>query len=1270
MKERRARFPFVGVILVLLLIAAGATAQVQTGSIVGTVVDPQGAVVVGAAVTVRDNSTSAEYKTTTDNSGAFTVAGLPFGDYRITIEVSGFKKWVATNVQVITAQQSVVRAQLVLGEVTEVVNVEAATDVIQTSTAELNTDVSRRQILDLPLVVRNPVELVTLQPGVNVTTGTREAVISGLRGHANNITQDGINIQDNFLRDDGLFAQGAPSVENTGEFSITSQNVGADSGFGVAQIRLTTPRGSNQFHGSLFYFHRNDALNANSFTNNLLGKNPDGTNVAPTPREREHRFGGRVGGPIYLPWLYNGRERTFFFFRYEVFREHETSSFNRTVLTSEARQGLFRYTGTNGQLQTVNLRTASGNPFPLNSFTTRFINASPLPNNTLVGDGFNTAGFTFEIPRAIPNDNYTLRFDHKLVQSQGWGTHWVEVVWNRQDNTVTEDFLNGTEKVWLPSVVSECVDGMCIGKGQFPRRRQLAVALHSSIGTSIVNEVRFGFFRPNSAFTRQAPFPRSFRVDFPTISDPEENSLDSGRFTPNYALLENFTKVWGRHTFRAGAAFHSVSSKPFSDGGLIPLVTLGSNTSNNDGLATSDFPFLPSGAAGTALLGRARGIYQGLVGLLGSITQTFNAFPGSGFVPGASDSNFYRERAQAFYFSDQWRLRSNFTLTLGLRYELIHPVQEVGSRALQPPNRARDLFISGPLFTPQATPTFADLRSGAAGTELVVSGSSDNPFWNTDKNNFAPSVGIAWLPWSKTVIRTGFGISYARDGLSVVDNAVGSNTGLVTTVTNSLPTGALDPSANFNLTPPPFSPTVSQLLNAQVTSGTAGIFTFDANLRTPYVMQWSFGIQHELWPTTAVEIRYVGNRAIKLYRGIDLNQIDVFSNTLATEFQAAQNNLALCRASRVACTGSATGTLRYDFRSAVPGSVHLPILEAMQVPSGTYTSSSRITNLDNKELGEWAHQVVVDCFNRFFNNNPAGSCPGLASFPANFFRANPLGFFGDVIGNHSQSAYDSLQIEFRRRMSGGLLIQANYTLGKVLTDSSGSASEFDDIMDLRNRRYERTRASFDVRHGFNFNTVWEVPVGRGQRYASKIPALSRILQNWQVGGIWRWRSGRPVRIVSARGTLNRAGRSANNGAVLLSGLAPQDICKFVGVHKTSRGVFWLPEEFFVRGSGTNTLTGNFTIFGNPSAGQVGSHQLVNGCSAPGYINVDINLIKRIPITEKANFEFRAEFFNIFNHPNFLPGFANNINSAGFASLNSSGNEFGSREIQFNFRINW
>ena len=311
-------------IVALAVLFAQTAVQAQTtGSLSGTVTDPSNAVVAGATVTLTSNVATGDRSAVTDSNGAFSFQALLPGTYTLSVEAAGFKKAIARQIVVSVSLTSQVNVQLEIGLAGESVTVTATQEVINTSSPSLTNVINTRQVVDLPLPTRNPLELAGLQAGIAVVgDNVRGSSISGLRQTATNVTQDGINAMDNFVKTSSLFAISTPSLNSTAEFSITTGTVGSDQGRGVGQVTLVTKSGTNEFHGGLFYMNRNDALQANTFFNNALG--------TPRGRQNQHFFGFDIGGPIYAPRfgeggpaLWSGKDKATFFFAYEGF---ETTS--------------------------------------------------------------------------------------------------------------------------------------------------------------------------------------------------------------------------------------------------------------------------------------------------------------------------------------------------------------------------------------------------------------------------------------------------------------------------------------------------------------------------------------------------------------------------------------------------------------------------------------------------------------------------------------------------------------------------------------------------------------------------------------------------------------------------------------------------------------------------------------------------------------------------------------------------------------------------------
>ncbi len=620
----------------LLLAAFG---QSTRGSMSGLINDSAGAAVSGATVIAKHLATGVEFRGETDAQGAFVFPSTPLGQYTVRIEASGFKRSEVQGVMIEVATPAKLNVALEVGAVSEAVVISGESqEVVNTTSPTLTNVINIRQVMDLPLPTRNPLDLARLQAGIAVTgDNTRGASVGGLRGSGTNLTQDGINAMDNFVKTDSFFAISAPSLNSTSEFSVSVGTIGSEAGRGVAQVTMVTRSGTNEFHGGVFWQHRNDALNANTFFNNLAG----------TPKTvlRENFFGGNIGGPLWLPGkvfgpaAYDGRGgKSLWFFSYEGFRSPFSATRNRTVLTEDARKGIFRYTGANGQVQSVNLLQI-GNFSALNAVTGAQLNAMPLPNNTLVGDSFNTAGHRYNVSGSSPNDKYVGRFDQQLIDNSRIGSHKLEFVYNHASFLLKPDTFNGLESPFPGGV-----DAF-----QASKRILTTAAIHSTFGSRVTNEVRVGHQRAPIGFLRDSQ-PTNYFINFASVDDFERNFLSQGRNTMVYQYIDNLSMILGGHTFRFGGDVQSITAYTFNDAGTNQVINMGTNAANPDGILNSEFPNLPSGSAGTAIANRARTVYRDLVGALASSTRTFNiTSPSSGFVLGATRERIFKQRWISLY---------------------------------------------------------------------------------------------------------------------------------------------------------------------------------------------------------------------------------------------------------------------------------------------------------------------------------------------------------------------------------------------------------------------------------------------------------------------------------------------------------------------------------------------------------------------------------------------------------------------------------------------
>ncbi len=428
-------------LLTLLFAAAGVFAQVNVTSITGTVTDPTGAAVPGANIVATSADTGARFTATTDEKGLFAIPSMAAGAYNMTVTKTGFK---VANVEKIGLQVGIpgtVNVKLEIGQASETIEVTAGAEVVQATTADVTTNLTGRQLTDLPFATRNAVELLVDAPGTSTPTTPRSSTVNGLPKGALNVTIDGMNTQDNNLKSsDGYFSYIYPSVDALEEVTMTTSAAGVDStSQGGAQIKFVTKSGTNTWHGGGFWQGRNNFFNANYYFNNQSGAKRDIMHL--------NQEGGHFGGPII-------KNKLFFFGNAEIYRYPGTNVYSRTYLTPSAASGVYTYADGTGALHNVNLlQLAGANPAPAG---TRAYTTTPDPalaktyalmqtagalgivkTNQASGD-YNTLTTTYQPNGTDSRDFFTARIDYNVTQK-----HTLSFVYNYDKYTSIPDFLNG-----------------------------------------------------------------------------------------------------------------------------------------------------------------------------------------------------------------------------------------------------------------------------------------------------------------------------------------------------------------------------------------------------------------------------------------------------------------------------------------------------------------------------------------------------------------------------------------------------------------------------------------------------------------------------------------------------------------------------------------------------------------------------------------------------------------------------------------------------------
>jgi hypothetical protein len=1202
---------FLGVILLIPLFALNGWGQSNTSRLDGVITDPSGGIISAAHITLIDAETGFTNTNGTNNNGLYVFPQVPAGKYTIQVGKKGFQTAVVNNVRIDVGVPLTVNVCLAVGEISEKVEVSAkpAETIMNTVSAEINTFVDRQQILSLPLAGQNPLDFGLLQAGVTGRDETRSASVNGLRGSYQNLTLDGINIQDNFARTDSFFSI-LPVRDNfVEEFSIVTANPDVDAGIGAGQISMITRSGSNDYHGEAFYVHRNSALNANEFFNNAAG--------VPRNRILKHQYGINTGGPVV-------KNKLFFFANWEEERDRNSISVVRRVLTESARRGLFAYQRSDsGAQETMNLLSLTG--VPVDPIVSGLLAQTPFPNNNSVGDGINTGGYRFNSPANITTKWFSFKLDYKPVAN-----HTLSLVLHQNRGDMPNDPLNGSD-IRFP--------GLTGGRGQKVTGYLGSISLRSTLNSNLFNEIRFGAQSVAAEFYTKEQFKNGYQLKFPIVDNPVQNLLPEGRYAPVFELANNLIWVRGNHSFKFGGGIHWTKLDNYNNNGSLPLYTLGFGSGNQNPLQMSMFPGIGQDGGDFS---RASDQLALLGGYVDQADQVFNVKDRhSGFVAGQGGSWKFSQRFFDLYAGDTWRLNQRLSLNLGLRWEY-HGI----------PNETRGLS----LFPEKGD---ADVFNANAIINFAGNGTGRN-FYNRDWNNFAPSVGAAWRPFSKhsMVVRAGYSIQYVNDSnFSAVYNAVLGNDGLRQPVTVSGISGTVSGSGIVPISIPTLQ-VPRTLRDSILIDSFSALYAIDRNLRTPYVQQWTLSLQHEIFNDTTLEVRYVGNHGAKLIRAIDRNQLMLPADFLA-DFRNARTNLL------------ANG----DPYAGTPLTIIPKLGDPLSgVGCGPGLLNCLIGVLLTNEAGMYVGDYLAPLRNYMFSGE-GGESFG-ATLPVSYFYRNPNSYASDVLGNYSYSDYHALQAELRRRSAKGVSFQINYTFGKVLTDFGGSQANFNAYLDNAQPQLEKMRADFDITHTINGNFTYDLPFGRNQRFGVQSPWLNAVWGGWKVSGIVRLHSGEVINIVSQRATLNRSARSGKN-TVDLVGISVADLKARTGVHRQPDGRILMFDPSLVVGDGT----ANSQYFANPDLGRTGSLGL-SPVSGPWYFNTDLALRKffDIPFRDKSTLEISASFSNLFNHTNFdvdsTPDAvasdisvynAQSINSTSFGLINKT---FSPRRIQVGLRLHF
>ena len=1115
------------------LAASLVLAQVEQATITGTVTDASGAVVPGAVVTATNLRTGVAGNTLTNNEGNYRLPYLPAGEYEVTVSKDGFDKARVAGVNLTVGLVATIDLSLKPGSLQQEVLVTATTVRLEQQNATLGATITGRQMIEMPLLGRNPYDLVMLAPGVLPKGGGGVGpIVNGGRSNTSEVLLDGAESRNSTTNDIAY----TPPLEVVEEFKVLTNNFSAEYGrSGGGVLTAATRSGTNELHGSFYEFLRNDKLNANGWSSNRSGLTR-GT-------FRRNEYGIAAGAPVYVPRVYDGRNRTFFFANWEQVPQRTPDNIRTTVPTMRERAGDFSLTVTNRNqlIQIFDPDTTVPDPARAGRFT-RMV----FPNNRIPSSRFDPIALKamefFPLPnrdelvnnfvsnntRRNDTGKFFLRVDHAIGAK-----HRVFFTYGQQNNQQFSPGLN----VAFPG---EGVNGE---QGKTESHAKTAVLSDTiAIRPDLITELRGSITRrpilttPRSAgydFTALG-FPKSLRDQAQTLLFPRFEVSDATNLGPDRASYYNDTEqnqefqghvtwVRGTHSVKGGFDYTFQTFNIFRPERPSGYYTFGRTFTQG-----------PDPTASSATAG-----YGAATFLLG--IPTGGSFS---FDPSLATS----QRFYGWYLQDDWRIARNLTLNLGIRYEYQTPWND----------RFNQLGYFDPDFPDPLTKQKGLLR---------FTGRDGNPRYQSDpdKNNFAPRVGLAWRFRSTTVFRAGYGLFYFPGSGGIGAGASDLGSGFLTQTSVFL--GPPPPAPN---TPPPGA-SLAHAFEAGFfyppsTSVGSSIGTAFRDWVTPYNQHWHGSFQQSLGKDMVIEAAYVGSRGQRIWVNRSRTAVSTQFLSLGTQLDDLVSN---------------------PYFGVIPtGSLSVARVRRSQLlqPFNHYTGVSR---------------------------------------------------FRDAVGD---SIYHGFTLRVDRNLRHGLALHGAYTLSKQIDDVQERFGGRSSFIDPNNLSLSRSVGEFDRPQFVSMGWVYELPFGQGQKWISRGWA-ARLLGFWRVSGQATFGKGLPIIITGPNNT------------------------RLPGVSATA---LRLKDPVLADGQ-TIDRWFDTTAFQSAPTFSLGSDSRTQPrLRTPGMKTVNVGLSRNQKIRENANLQFRAEFFNFTNTPQFdAPN--GSVTATNFGQITSAG---GARVIQLALRLSY
>jgi Carboxypeptidase regulatory-like domain/TonB dependent receptor len=1253
---------WVSMLCCILTFATLAFGQNATTSLRGIIKDSSGALVSGASVTLVDQATNNTYHSASNATGFYVFPLLPPANYLITITSTGFATQTRT-AELLVDQPATLDIMLSISANTVTVDVSSSAETLNLTDATMGNAVGNATIEALPMDGRNPISLLSLQPGVlylgSSTTDSRQGAVAGGRSDQGNVTLDGLDDNDQI---NGTAFTGVlrSTLDSTEEFRVTTSNGTAASGRSSgAQINLLTKSGTNRYHGSLYEYYRP----TNTVANNFFNKNDELSSGEPNVPQKYivNTFGGSIGAPIL-------KDKLFYFFNYEGQRVGTDDVVGATVPTATFMQGELSYPDTNGNTQILSTAQVAqldspctGNTFngaPVcpsgpgpNAAVLAYYKGVPTATGSILGDGYNSGSFFFVSPAPSTLNTSILKLDYNLNNS-----NHIFVRGNLQKDTASGD---------------ENLPGQPPATYTDDNTKGISAGYTATLRSTMVNDLRYGYIRQGYQISGVGS---GDYVGIYGLTQPTAQTRNSILHVPVNNITDTFTWTKSTHTIQLGGNWRGISNESVTDANSFDGASTNPYYAN-----TSDLP-LPGNINNSYASDSWMFAWANLMGIVPEVFNVYNyqitgRTSGTALPDGTAIARDFHSNEFEYFAMDTWHPRANLTVTLGLRHTILQTPYETHGQQISPTidtdawyKQRESAALQGQIYEPTITLAPSGKANGAPG------------YWSKQKANIAPRLGVVYAPDPKTSIRASFGMYYDHFGEALANTfSQEGSIGLSAGISNGADELGFENSPRFtgphsipDIPLPPFSPTIS-FPNPPPVDGFGIDWGIDNHLKTPYAESFNVSLQHEFPKGFVFEEAYVGRLGRHL-----LQQLDLAENADYVDPSGGGDYFANARILSAAVDAAPFGNV-VDYRSQLGEPAGTSSYQKMNgnIAAIPYFENvfPYMKNLDY--AGESATQAI---FNNAwaperYTNGETFSLVMLDWAPYNFFPGIPgqSRFFSnqfsslyawDTIGT---SSYNALQFTLRHPSSHGLTVDAGYTFAKSLdlgseTERTSQLGNTDSaytnfaIQNTWNPKLNKGPSDFDTHSLVTGDWVYVLPVGRGSaNFSSMNRFVDAFVGGWQWAGLMRWTSGLPFTLESPAypSNYNNPGFAFNVGNV-----------------KTHRNIAnGVPHVF---DQATVSAVNSGIYFGQsirlPYAGEAGQR---NNFRGDGYFDIDSSVNKSWALGDWAKLKFAAEVYNVSNTDRFDVSVAGlNARTASTLLGTYSGILTQYRRMQFGLRLDF